>query len=157
MTYCPPRPLQPFQCPTLSCIMAPSFSHGGTESTGAQGVDELNVMSAAVVAAGVARHSRTLSAGSDHQQDCHCRSQSRSGAGPGVCAPTAPLPEDHEPAPWAGDEFRHGHQEGWHPSHCQLSGSRSVAPCPPSPCVRTMPIPCAGSSIIVTVFVNPTT
>jgi hypothetical protein len=44
VTYCPPRPLQPFQCPTLSCIMAPSFAHSGTESTGAQGVDELNVM-----------------------------------------------------------------------------------------------------------------
>jgi hypothetical protein len=54
---------------------APSFAHSGTESTGAQGVDELNVMSAAVVAADVAPHSRTLSAGSDHQQDCNCRSQ----------------------------------------------------------------------------------
>ena len=39
----------------------------------------------------------------------------------------------------------------------QLSGSRPVAPCPPCPSVRTMPIPCTGSPIIVTVFVNPTT
>jgi iron complex transport system substrate-binding protein len=36
--------------------MAPSFSHSGTESTGAQGVDELNVISGAVVAAGVRIH-----------------------------------------------------------------------------------------------------
>jgi len=39
----------------------------------------------------------------------------------------------------------------------QLSGSRPVAPCPPCPSVRTMPIPCTGSPMIVTVFVNPTT
>jgi hypothetical protein len=40
-------------------------------------VDGLNVISGAVVAAGVRihQHSRTLSAGSDHQQDRHCRSQ----------------------------------------------------------------------------------
>jgi hypothetical protein len=38
--------------PASSWIMAPSFSHSGTESTEAQGVD-----------------------GSVHQQDCHCRSQ----------------------------------------------------------------------------------
>jgi iron complex transport system substrate-binding protein len=38
--------------------MAPSFSHSGTESTGAQGVDELNVISGAVVAAGVRIHQK---------------------------------------------------------------------------------------------------
>lgn len=38
--------------------MAPSISHGGTESTGAQGVDDLNVISGAVVAAGVRIHQK---------------------------------------------------------------------------------------------------
>ena len=38
--------------------MAPSFSHSGTESTGAEGVDELNVISGAVVAAGVRIHQK---------------------------------------------------------------------------------------------------
>ena len=38
--------------------MAPSFSHRDTESTGAQGVDELNGISGAVVAAGVRIHQK---------------------------------------------------------------------------------------------------
>ena len=153
VTYCPPRPLQPFRCPTLSCIMGAIIRTQRHREHGGAGVDGLNVISAAVGAAGV-RIRQKLGPG---LLDRHCRSQSRSGAGPGVPAPTAHLPHDHEPAPWAVDELRHGHHEGWHPSHCQLSGSRPVAPCPPSPCVRTMPIPCTGPPMIVTVFVNPTT
>jgi iron complex transport system substrate-binding protein len=38
--------------------MAPSFSHSGTERTGAQGVDGVNVISGAVVAAGVRIHQK---------------------------------------------------------------------------------------------------
>ena len=39
----------------------------------------------------------------------------------------------------------------------KLSGSRPVTSCSPCPRVRTMPNPCTGSPMIVTVFVNPTT
>ena len=53
--------------------------------------------------------------------------------------------------------FGHGHHEGWLPSHCQLSGSRPVAPCPPCPSYENDAHSLHRLSYNCHVFLNPTT